>query len=48
MARETGPILDSGDPFAGLTMATTAGGTLTLPADGLGRWTILLVYRGHW
>lgn len=48
MAREQGPMLDVGDAFPSLEFATVGEDSLTIPADTLGKWTVLILYRGDW
>ena len=48
MARELGPLLDSGDVFPMIEFQTVAGKQLRLPADVAEKWTVLLFYRGDW
>jgi hypothetical protein len=47
MAREDVRSLDTGDPFPELSFDTVGGTRLSLPGDFVGRWSIFLVYRGH-
>jgi peroxiredoxin len=47
MAQTATRPLDQGDRFPDLTFSTVRSGTVTLPRDGLGYWTVLLFYRGH-
>ncbi|HEV3380629.1 MAG TPA: peroxiredoxin family protein [Trebonia sp.] len=42
------PLLNPGDPFPRLTIATTDGQTLTLPAAFAGDYAVVLFYRGSW
>ncbi len=48
MARESGVILDNGDLFPDMTFPAVDGGGIRIPRDILGKWSIFLVYRGHW
>ena len=48
MARASGHILDSGDPFPSLSMDTVAHGQVDLPTHWGERYGVLLVYRAHW
>jgi hypothetical protein len=48
MAREKGPMLDAGDVFPSMEFATVGGNCLNIPADTMGKWTVLLFYRGDW
>lgn len=36
------------DRFPTITGTDTGGGTVTLPDDADGSWSVLLFYRGHW
>jgi alkyl hydroperoxide reductase subunit AhpC len=48
VARTGNAILDAGDEFPSLAVATVADGTVTLP-DAFGDdWGVLLFYRAHW
>lgn len=38
----------TGDLFPALTAARVDGGTMTLPQDLAGHWSVVLFYRGHW
>jgi hypothetical protein len=40
--------LDTGDRFPELTLNFVERGSLTLPDEIKGSWTVLLIYRGHW
>lgn len=40
--------VEHGALFPRITAARVDGGEMTLPQDVMGRWTILLFYRGHW
>ncbi len=48
MARNATRLLDRGDAFPVYRVSLVDGGTATLPADFLGRWAVVLGYRGHW
>ena len=48
MAREGAFILDVGDEFPHLTLATVNHGGVTLPEGFGGHWGVFLIYRGHW
>jgi hypothetical protein len=48
MARESGPLLDSGDPFPSLAMETVKHGRITVPDAFRGGWGVFLAYRAHW
>ena len=48
VAREQGPMLDVGDAFPSLEFATVGGNCLNIPADTMGKWTVLIFYRGDW
>jgi alkyl hydroperoxide reductase subunit AhpC len=48
MAREQGPMLDVSDVFPPMEFATVDGNRLNLPDNTLGKWTVLLFYRGDW
>jgi peroxiredoxin len=41
-------LLHPGDLFPGLTLALTGGGTLRLPDDLAGHFSVILYYRGAW
>ncbi len=47
MAREGSFVLDNEDVFPHLEMKTTDSGTLSLPDDISGHWSVILFYRGH-
>jgi peroxiredoxin len=42
------PLLNPGDPFPRLTIATTGGQALTIPDDFAGDFAVVLFYRGAW
>ena len=42
------PLLNPGDPFPRLTIATTSGQTLTVPDAFAGDFAVVLFYRGSW
>ena len=48
MARENGPLLDVGDLFPTMEFVTVGGNSLKIPVDTMGKWTVLLFYRGDW
>lgn len=48
MAREKGAILDTGDTFPEISFYAVSGKQISLPKDILQKWTVLLLYRGHW
>jgi peroxiredoxin len=41
-------LLRPGDPFPALTVARPGGGTLRLPDDLAGHFSVILFYRGSW
>jgi peroxiredoxin len=41
-------LLHPGDRFPALTLAMTGGGTLRLPDDLTGHFSVILFYRGSW
>ncbi|HEY2304584.1 MAG TPA: redoxin domain-containing protein, partial [Streptosporangiaceae bacterium] len=41
-------LLHPGDRFPALTLALTGGGTLRLPDDLAGDFSVILFYRGSW
>jgi peroxiredoxin len=41
-------LLHPGDRFPALTLALTGGGTLSLPDDLTGHFSVILFYRGSW
>ena len=41
-------LLHPGDRFPALTLALTGGGTLRLPDDLTGHFSVILFYRGSW
>ncbi len=41
-------LLHPGDRFPALTLALTGGGTLRLPDDLAGHFSVILCYRGSW
>jgi hypothetical protein len=46
---KTGPDrLDAGDPFPSMEWRLVDGGTLKVPDHHAGRWSVILLYRGHW
>jgi len=47
MAREQGPMLDVNNAFPAMEF-DTVDGRLNLPDDTMGKWTVLLFYRGDW
>lgn len=40
--------LNTGDSFPEITLTTTSGSSIQLPADLDTPFTIVLFYRGHW
>ncbi len=48
MARQGSLILDTGDRFPALEMDSVSGERIILPVDFMGKWNVLLLYRGHW
>jgi hypothetical protein len=40
--------LDSGDAFPPLKVNLLDGGSLNLPEDLAGHWSVVLFFRGHW
>lgn len=48
MARAGTRILDSGETFPDLTMATVLHGRISVPEAFSSGWGVLLVYRAHW
>lgn len=40
--------LENGDRLPSLTAPTVGGGSMTLPDDVDGDWSLLVFYRGHW
>ncbi len=48
MAQMGTRILDSGDRFPEMSFSEVQGGSLTLPGDLNGHWSVLLIYRGNW
>ena len=48
MAREGKALLDSGDVFPGVEIQTVQGEILRLPDYAVGKWAVLLFYRGDW
>lgn len=42
------PLLDAGDPFPHLAVASGHGGSLDLPGDVSGSFGVVLFYRGSW
>ena len=48
MAQDAARKLDAGVKFPSLRISLIDGTTLQLPEDADGRWTVLLLYRGHW
>jgi peroxiredoxin len=48
MAREKTAILDAGETFPSLELATVCGRNLKVPEDFLGNWSVLLFLRGDW
>ncbi len=47
MAQTSARKLDDHDPFPALEVPLVGGGTLRLPEDIRGNWTIVIAYRGH-
>ena len=41
-------MLTTGDQFPDIVLTSTAGDTITLPADLESQHTVVLFYRGHW
>ena len=41
-------MLTTGDQFPDIVLTSTAGDTITLPADLKSQYTVVLFYRGHW
>ena len=48
MAQAQGKMHDTGDFFPVMEFNTTTGETVVLPGDLIGRWGVVLLYRGHW
>lgn len=48
MARENVHLLDSGDMFPSLEITTVSGNRLMIPEDLVGKWSVVLFYRGDW
>ena len=48
MARQGCLILDSGDRFPPLEMDSVSGERIVLPGEFMGKWSVFLLYRGHW
>ena len=48
MAQADTKKLDSGDRFPEIQLSLIDGGSLSLPVETEGRWTIFIVNRGHW
>ncbi len=48
MAQDAARKLDAGTQFPPLRIALVDGTSLQLPEDTAGKWTVLLLYRGHW
>jgi len=48
MAQEKAKMHDTGDFFPVLEFKTTTGETIVLPGDVIGKWSVILFYRGHW
>lgn len=48
MAREEGKILEPGDMFPEMEFESIKNGSIVLPRDISGKWSILLFYRGYW
>ncbi len=48
MARAGTHILDSGQPFPTLEIATVAHGPIVVPNVFERGWGVFLVYRAHW
>ena len=42
------PLLQNGDAFPKLEVPAVGGGTIALPADLSGSWSVVLIYRGAW
>jgi peroxiredoxin len=40
--------LRNGERFPTITASRVGGGEMTIPQDLVGRWAVLLFYRGHW
>lgn len=47
MAREGIGILDNGDSFPAMEFKDTDGNLIRLPGDLVGKWSIVIFYRGH-
>lgn len=48
MAQEKAKMHDTGDFFPVMEFSTIDGETVVLPGDLIGKWGIVLFYRGHW
>lgn len=48
MAHEKRTLLDTGDIFPEMSFRAISGKQISLPQDLLGKWSVLLFYRGHW
>ena len=48
MPRNTETMLESGNRFPHLVFNVVGGGTVSLPDDLAGTWSVVLLYRGHW
>lgn len=48
MARAGSKILDNGDLFPAMQCKAIGDESISLPGDFMGRWNVLLFYRGHW
>jgi peroxiredoxin len=48
MAREQTKMHDTGDFFPVIEFETITGETVVLPGDLIGKWSVVLFYRGQW
>lgn len=48
MAQGSALKLDVGDHFPEVNLTFVDGSSMQLPAGLLGKWSVLLFYRGHW
>ena len=48
MAREGTSALDNGGLFPDIVFPGVDGSSIVLPRDFNGKWSVFLVYRGHW
>jgi hypothetical protein len=48
MAREQAKMHDTGDFFPVIEFKTLQDETVVLPGDLIGKWGVVLFYRGHW